>query len=625
MIALSLGLVYITLEYFITILMDGHELCRHLFIFGTLFLFGVYTNYVINRHKNTERELVKAKQTLEKVAHGIADGVLLLSRNLEVIWSNKAISEQTMVNTIDIVGKHCYEVTHHRQNPCEAPHDICPISEVLNSGKPITVMHTHFDRLGNKFFAEVTAYPVKDEDGEIIQFVHVSRDVTGLKKDEDALRYSEERYRSLVESSGDHVYLMSEDLKYIFANTKYLNRMGLSGTQELVGRGYEEFHSLEGVQEFTKRIEKVLIAGEIVSYEYNSQRDGRYFLRTLTPLKDPASGRNTAFTVISKDITEFKEANLRSLLMERLSSIGEIAMGVAHEINNPTSNIMNVIYILLARLRKGQVIKKEEIVGTLSGVEQELERISGITARLLNFASAGTKSRRIVFMEKCILEGLGIRKAFLENRGINIKLELNEEWSILVADAARLEEAFLNLIMNAAYAMQDTQVKELTIKTEIGKNTDGKDIVRVIFTDTGCGIAQSELDKIWKPFYTKRKDKRGTGLGLSNVQGVINEHMGIIKVESQLGKGASFILEFPKIGPKKDIIKMFALRAQEYIYGSLWHDFNNRLVVGGYLEILLMQQLPESARFTCRLLFDNFNLLRKTILKAQSRKDNALE
>ena len=136
----------------------------------------------ISEWEKSKSELIHSKQTLETVTEGISDSILLISNDFKIIWANKTAIKQTGQTLEELKGKLCHKVTHNNQSPCQGPNDRCPIDEVLKTNKPLTVEHTHTDKQGRKKTIEVTAYPIKNEKGEITQFVHIGKEITAHKK-----------------------------------------------------------------------------------------------------------------------------------------------------------------------------------------------------------------------------------------------------------------------------------------------------------------------------------------------------------------------------------------------------------------------------------------------------------
>lgn len=115
---------------------------------------------------------------LEAITDSISENIFLLSTDYKVLWANKTALTQSGLTLDGIVGKHCYEITHHRDSPCKAPNDTCPLNDLLATGTSKTVHHIHFDKDGNKSFVEINIYPVKSNTGEIAEVVHISKDIT---------------------------------------------------------------------------------------------------------------------------------------------------------------------------------------------------------------------------------------------------------------------------------------------------------------------------------------------------------------------------------------------------------------------------------------------------------------
>ncbi|MDD4179492.1 MAG: PAS domain-containing protein [Candidatus Margulisbacteria bacterium] len=125
--------------------------------------------------RRAEERLKETNALFEKIAQGITDEVLLISKDFKIVWANNAILKEYNCGLNDIVGKYCYDVTHHRTTPCIPPHDVCPIADIIASGEAKNVVHEHFDEKGNKFKVEIIAYPIKNYRGEIVEFLHISR------------------------------------------------------------------------------------------------------------------------------------------------------------------------------------------------------------------------------------------------------------------------------------------------------------------------------------------------------------------------------------------------------------------------------------------------------------------
>ena len=172
---------------------DGHRRYESwIFLFSALIITTVLSCYLatIKNRTDTVKQLVvektaeleKSKQLLENVTYGMTEHLLLLSKDFKILWANNAAIEKSGRKMEEIIGDYCYKVTHLRNEPCAPPYDTCPVSELQMTGKSITVEHTHFDDKSNKCIVEVKVYPVKDERGEAVQYVHVSRDITERKK-----------------------------------------------------------------------------------------------------------------------------------------------------------------------------------------------------------------------------------------------------------------------------------------------------------------------------------------------------------------------------------------------------------------------------------------------------------
>lgn len=233
---------------------------------------------------------------------------------------------------------------------------------------------------------------------------------------------------------------------------------------------------------------------------------------------------------------------------EKLASIGQLAAGVAHEINNPLGTI-----ILYASMMQREVEKKKceaRSIEDLSMIIEEANRCKNIVANLLNFARQGKLKISDVSINKLISEIVKSVKVNPEFSEISVNINELDEKLNLKADPDQVKQVFLNIITNACEAVEESEIKNITINL---KKENDNAIVEI--TDTGCGIPEENFDKLFTPFFTTKKMGKGTGLGLAISYGIIKMHKGDIKVTSRINAGSTFKIRLPlKVDENKIIL-----------------------------------------------------------------------
>ena len=243
----------------------------------------------------------------ESVFRAIGHPSLILDPQHNILATNNAAADLLKKSRDDLKGKRCYSLFHGTDSPPER----CPMERMLTSGKGETV-EMEMGAVNGKFL--VSCVPIFDDEGNLDRILHIAADNNGNKQSIKSLEESEEKYRSLVESSDDSIYLIDRNYRYLFINKKHLSRIGLPEGQFVQGLAFHEFHTSSGTETFIRNVDSVFKTGKPHQYEYLSQRDGRYFLQTFSPVKGK-DGKTTAITVISKDVTKMKqiEETLRAL------------------------------------------------------------------------------------------------------------------------------------------------------------------------------------------------------------------------------------------------------------------------------------------------------------------------
>jgi two-component system NtrC family sensor kinase len=221
--------------------------------------------------------------------------------------------------------------------------------------------------------------------------------------------------------------------------------------------------------------------------------------------------------------------------MEKMSSLGQMAAGVAHEINNPLTGVLTYIQLILKNLRLGKPIATEELEKKLATMEKETERCTRIIKSLLDFARQTTPSLRLTEITFVIENALVITGHKAELANVTIIKNLQPNLPKINIDADQIQQVFINIILNAIDAMP--QGGKLTITTQYQPASNE---IGVRFQDTGEGIAPDNLKKLFTPFFTTKEKGKGIGLGLAVCYGIIQRHNGHIEVTSELNKGTIF-------------------------------------------------------------------------------------
>lgn len=246
-----------------------------------------------------------------------------------------------------------------------------------------------------------------------------------------------------------------------------------------------------------------------------------------------AKGFNSMMEEIEKREKEIKALQKQLIQSEKLASLGEIAAGIAHEINNPLGGILIYSNLLLEDMNDDNPIKED-----LKKIVNEVNRCKNIVKGLLDFARQSEPKIESVDINKSLQEVLKLieKQALFHN--IEIKRNFAEKLPNVKGDASQLQQVFLNILINAGEAMPKGGI--LYVETGLSKDSN---FVEIKFKDTGCGIKKENLDKIYDPFFTTKPPGKGTGLGLSVSYGIIKNHNGIIDVESEEGKGTTFTIK----------------------------------------------------------------------------------
>ena len=348
----------------------------------------------------------------------------------------------------------------------------------------------------------------------------------------EILRKSEERCRLLIEGADDLIFTLGSNGRIISVN-EATARFFLKSKEAILGMGFGMLLHFPG-QEGEQTLKQLLSTGQSINKEHTVEVNGqKYWLNTkLMPLSLEKDVKE--ILCIARDITEAKQAEEQLVNTEKLVSIGTLAAGIAHEINNPLGIIIGFCNLLMENTPKESQPYKD-----LKTIEKHALHCKGIVENLLNFARTRSDGYEIVDVNQGLEELLNIVKHTLEVNNIELHTRFAKNLPQVKGERQQLQQVFLNLITNAMDAMDSGG--RLFINTQFNPHTKH---VEICFQDTGCGIKEELMERIFDPFFTTKE--KGTGLGLSISYGIITKYGGTITCQNRRAdKGVTFTISLP--------------------------------------------------------------------------------
>jgi PAS domain S-box-containing protein len=375
----------------------------------------------------------------------------------------------------------------------------------------------------------------------------LKRELTERKRVEKALRESEGKYSTVAENSLTGIYI-DQNGKIVFANKKFAEIYGYS-RRELAGmEAWKLVHPED--KAWTDEMRTKRLRGEEASSEYQARgltKDGRTIWIVRRNNLIDYEGKPAILGNIV-DITESRAKEAQLIQASKMSTLGEMATGVAHELNQPLSSIQIGADFFRNIAREGLQVPHEELAFVSEQMTQQVARAVSIIDHMRQFGRKAEIQCEKVDINEPLRAVFALLSEQLKVQGIKVVLDLQDDLPPVFADSNRLEQVFIDVVVNARDAMGEEKVgldgetfeNTLTVKTfqENGQ-------VAVTIADTGTGISDDIKDKVFEPFFTTKEVGKGTGLGLSISYGIIKDYDGTIEVETEPDKGTTFKITLP--------------------------------------------------------------------------------
>ena len=404
-------------------------------------------------------------------------------------------------------------------------------------------LETEYDINGTIKLLELNITPVLYDGIEAV--IGVGKDITEQKRAQEALKESDEKYRSMMESMSEAAYICTSDFRVEYMNPAMAEKIGRDATGE---KCYTTLHGLEEQCPWCKH-EKIM-KGESVKTEIEKTDTGEVFFVSHSPIFH--TNGTVSKLSIYRDITDIRKLEQRIQQAQKMESIGSLAGGIAHDFNNILFPILGISELMINELSAGSP-EYENIQEIMTAAA----RGKALVQQILAVGRQSEHHPIPVHIQTIVKEVLKLVRSTLP---VNIKIvqDIREDCGAVHADPTQMHQVAMNLITNAYHAVDENngqiqvklqEVNFHEVRPENLELAPGK-YAHLVVSDTGQGIAPEIMAKIFDPYFTTKKPGKGTGMGLSVAYGIVKEYGGDIRVKSELGKGTSFHVYLPALDKK---------------------------------------------------------------------------
>lgn len=481
---------------------------------------------------------------------------LILKPDMTIIAANQIFLQQINACSAQVVGKTCHEIFRQHfplhQFPCSGKE--CPLQKIVNYKTAQSVLVKIKDSEGRERWEDRVFSPILGDDGEVKYVIESFRDVTRVKTLEKMYTGVWELIDKVVQTSVQAIVAADRKGTIILMNHAAEELFGYSAADNSV-LNIEDFYPRGIAREIMKKLRDEQLGGKgklpLTNADILTSSGVEVPVEMTAAIIYEEGDQEVATAAIFTDLRE-KQAVEKKLMetqsqlvqSEKMASLGRLAAGVAHEINNPLTSILLYGNLMEEKLEKNHPLKMH-----LAYVLEDAERCKEIVKNLLAYSRQSNPSKKVFQLNKLVDESLRLIHDQKLLMNVKVVKELSEEPILINADINQLCQIVINLIINALDAMAGTGI--LTFRVYQDKE-HSKSFLEV--ADTGCGIPVENIFKIFDPFFTTKELGKGTGLGLSMAYGIMEENQGRIYVKKTGTEGSTLVLEFPSASIAENVL-----------------------------------------------------------------------
>jgi len=498
-------------------------------------------NQMSERIAEKQAELNQQRDEYQTLFERVPCLITVQDRNYKLLRYNREFAQRFDPRP----GDHCYHAYKGREEKCTN----CPVERTFEDGLTHYGEETGVNRDGSPVHWILRTSPIKNAGGDIVAAIEMSLDITQRKQLEEELEKSEKKYHEIFNNIPNPVFVLDIDtLAIIDCN---------DSVEAVYGFRKDDIKNTPFLELFPEDERKryagiIKTSAEITqARQLNYKGSPLYVNIRISPSEYP--GRKVLL-ITTSDITKRLETEQQLIQASKMATLGEMATGIAHELNQPLSVMKTASSFCIKKMVAKQKIKDEILENLLNKIDRNVDRATRIIDHMRQFARKSELAVGRIQVNDVLEKAFEIFSQQLKLKRIDLIWDLVDDLPMISGDSGRLEQVFINLLINARDAIEAKwgveeragSDKRIRIKTRADKIN-----VIVEVEDTGIGIPDNISNKIFEPFFTTKEVGKGTGLGLSISYGIVKEFGGNIRAGSGADQGACFVLTFP-IPEKKD-------------------------------------------------------------------------
>lgn len=482
--------------------------------------------------KNNQIQL--QKNLYQDLFEGVPCLVTVQDRNYRLLSFNRTFGERFSAQ----VGEHCYKAYKNLNAPCPA----CPVQKTFKTGQPQCTEESGCYKDGSKAHWIVHTAPIYDAEGKVVAAMEMCLDITERKDLEREVRRSERRYCDIFNNIPSAVFVLDRaDLSIIDCNRNATLLYG-HHKDDLLRMSFLDLFVIDQRKAFVRNIELGQECGQIKHVTSSGQEI--FVSINLSPSEFPA---RKVYLVTVNDITRRLETEQQLIQASKMATLGEMATGVAHEINQPLAVIQTGIDLVKRSLNRDDLPELPVLRRVSQLIDEQVSRATKIIGHMREFGRKSDTRLDEVDLNAVLRRAFEFFSQQMALRSIEVAWELDERLPRVRCEPNRMEQVFINLFVNARDAIEErvdrgdaANPRRITLKS-----THNHEFVTVRVSDTGAGVPEHVLAKIFEPFFTTKQVGKGTGLGLSISYGIVKDYGGSIHALNNETGGATFYVRLP--------------------------------------------------------------------------------